>query len=61
MFNAYIGYDLNARNNFKEYPILEHDLNGIVIAGNVKIGKNCYIFHQVTIGRSKGGRFSNRR
>lgn len=54
MFNAYIGYDLKNGNNFKGHPTLGHDLNGIIIAGNAQIGENCYISHQVTIGRSRG-------
>lgn len=32
-----------------------HGLLGIVIAGGATIGKNCYISHQVTIGRSMNG------
>ena len=33
-----------------------HGINGIVIAGGAKIGKNCRISHQVTIGASLDGR-----
>lgn len=40
-------------NNFKGRPILGHGIKGIVIAGGAIIGENCYISHQVTIGRSK--------
>lgn len=35
------------------HPILPHGIKGIVIAGGAQIGKNVYISHQVTIGRSK--------
>lgn len=44
------------KNNFKSRPIdNNHGLNGIVIAAGAKIGKDCYISHQVTIGRSMNG------
>lgn len=47
---------LPKENNFATPPIdNNHGLNGIVIAGGAKIGKNCYISHQVTIGRSMNG------
>ena len=38
---------------FDGRPTLGHGIKGIVIAGGAKIGRNCYISHQVTIGRSK--------
>ena len=31
-------------------PCFPHGLNGIFISSSAKIGKNCTIFHQVTIG-----------
>ena len=41
--------------NFAAPPnITAHGINGIVIAGGAKIGRNVTIFHQVTIGRSRG-------
>jgi len=52
---ADIAYDISQGNNFKGHPILGHKLNGIVIAAGAKIGENCFISHQVTIGRSFGG------
>ena len=60
MMDAKNGADINIltatkENNFKGHPILGHGIKGIVIAGEVKIGKNVEISHQVTIGRSKGG------
>lgn len=45
-FGAYVGY--NAR--FTEIPTLPHGLFGIFISDRAVIGKNCVIFHQVTIG-----------
>lgn len=35
---------------FESDPILPHDLCGIFIASTVKMGKNCTILQQVTIG-----------
>lgn len=41
--------------NFLAPPnITAHGINGIVIAGGATIGRNVTIFHQVTIGRSRG-------
>ena len=41
--------------NFAGPPnITAHGINGIVIAGGAKIGKNVVISHQATIGRSRG-------
>lgn len=55
-FCASIAYNPNSSDfNFKNWPILGHGLNGIVIAAGAIIGKDCYISHQVTIGRSRGG------
>ena len=52
--NADIAYCIEAGNNFKGRPILGHNLNGIVIAAGAIIGKNCFLSHQVTIGRNRG-------
>ena len=41
------GIPLN--NNINEF-VAPHGLSGIYISKNSKIGKNCTIFHQVTIG-----------
>jgi len=35
---------------FDGMPVFPHGLNGILISTGAKIGKNCVIFHQVTIG-----------
>lgn len=40
---------------FATPPRLPHGLNGIIVSHNAVIGKNCTIFHQVTIGEGKGG------
>ena len=45
------------RDIFESRPVFNpHGINGIVIAGGAKIGKNCHISHQVTIGASRNGR-----
>ncbi|MBR2453279.1 MAG: hypothetical protein IKB32_04480 [Clostridia bacterium] len=36
-------------------PKLPHGLYGIIISHNAVIGKNCTIFHQVTIGEGNNG------
>ena len=36
--------------NLENALILPHGLNGIFISQGAKIGKNCVVFHQVTIG-----------
>lgn len=40
---------------FATPPHLPHGINGIVISHNVVVGKNCTIYHQVTIGQGRGG------
>ena len=45
-FGAYIGHTAT----FGSEPCLPHSFHGIFIAGNARIGKNCVIFQQVTIG-----------
>lgn len=53
--NADINFCTNSeKNNFLGRPFCPHGLNGIIIAGGAIIGKNCFLSHQVTIGRSKG-------
>lgn len=48
--NASLGTDLNHGASFESIPKFPHGLNGIVISPDAQIGKNCIIFHQVTIG-----------
>lgn len=43
---SYIGHD----SAFKGIPIFPHGINGVFISGGSKIGSNCVIFQQVTIG-----------
>lgn len=47
---ASMGTDWNRGAVFETPPRLPHGLNGIVISPDAHIGKNCTIFHQVTIG-----------
>lgn len=47
---ASMGTDWNYGAVFETPPRLPHGLNGIVVSPDVHIGKNCIIFHQVTIG-----------
>lgn len=35
---------------FKDIPVFPHGLHGVFISTKSVIGKNCVIFHQVTIG-----------
>ena len=53
---ASMGTDLNKGAYFKTVPHLPHHLNGIIISPNAKIGSNCTIFQQVTIGQSSNGK-----
>lgn len=52
--NASMGTHLNYGAIFDTPPVLPHGLYGIVVSHNAKIGKNCTIFHQVTIGEGPG-------
>ena len=54
--NASMGTDLNYGASFKTPPHLPHGLNGIIINHRAVFGKNCTIFHQVTIGSGRDGR-----
>ena len=53
--NATMGTHRNFGAVFETAPNLPHGLNGIVVSHNARIGKNCTIFHQVTIGEGRGG------
>lgn len=53
--NASMGTHRNMGACFAEPPHLPHGLNGIIVSHRAKIGKNCTIFHQVTIGEGRGG------
>lgn len=53
--NASMGTHRNCGAAFAEPPNLPHGLNGIIVSHNTVIGKDCTIFHQVTIGEGRGG------
>lgn len=53
--NATMGTHRNYGARFATSPNLPHGINGIVISHNAVIGKNCTIFHQVTIGEGRNG------
>lgn len=53
--NASLGTEINQGANFKDIPSFPHGLYGIIVSKNSNIGKNCTIFHQVTIGEGVGG------
>lgn len=53
--NASMGTHRNFGASFTSPPHLPHGLNGIIVSHNAVIGKDCTIFHQVTIGEGKGG------
>lgn len=48
--NASMGTHLNFGAVFLSPPHLPHHLNGIIVSHKAIIGRNCTIFHQVTIG-----------
>ena len=55
--NASFGTHLGYGAVFDEPPILPHGLNGIIISHHAHVGKNCTIYHDVTIGNGhEGGR-----
>lgn len=53
--NASMGTHRNQGAVFAEPPRFPHGINGIIVSHNAVIGKNCTIFHQVTIGEGRGG------
>lgn len=40
---------------FEESPYLPHGLNGIIVSNDAIIGKQCQLYHQLTIGGGNGG------
>ncbi|WP_113808598.1 DapH/DapD/GlmU-related protein [Enterococcus faecium] len=40
---------------FEERPYLPHGLNGIIVSNDAIIGRQCQLYHQVTIGGGNGG------
>lgn len=53
--NASMGTHRNFGARFADTPNLPHGLNGIIVSHNAVIGRNCTIFHQMTIGEGKNG------
>lgn len=53
--NASTGVHLNYGAKFESIPRLPHGLYGIIVSHNAVIGKNCTIYHQVTIGEGNDG------
>ena len=53
--NASLGTHIGFGARFDGIPNLPHGLYGIIVSHNAVIGRNCTIFHQVTIGEGKGG------
>ena len=39
---------------FEESPYLPHGLNGIIVSNGAIIGRQCQLYHQVTIGGGNG-------
>ena len=48
--NASLGTSINCGARFKGIPRLPHEIMGVIINKYVTIGKNCTIYHNVTIG-----------
>ena len=48
--NCSFGTNINMGENIAEPPRLPHGPNGIIVASNSVLGKNCTIYQQVTIG-----------
>lgn len=46
--NSFIGINTT----FEDYPYFPHGISGVFMSENARIGKNCVIFQQVTIGSS---------
>lgn len=53
--NASMGTHRNFGAVFAEPPQLPHGLNGIIVSHNAVVGKDCRIYHQVTIGEGHDG------
>lgn len=53
--NASTGAHLGYGTRFAEAPVLPHGLYGIIISHHASVGRNCTIYHQVTIGEARDG------
>ena len=49
--NASMGTNINGGAHFDSTPFFPHGINGIFVAHESVIGKNCVIYQQVTIGK----------
>lgn len=54
--NASLGTHIGFNSaKFADRPYLPHGLNGIIVSNDAIIGKECQLYHQVTIGGGNGG------
>lgn len=53
--NASMGTHMGFGAEFITPPNLPHGLNGIIVSHTAKIGRNCTIYHQVTLGGGRNG------
>lgn len=53
--NSFLGTTLHACAKFDGLPYLAHHMHNIHINESATFGKNCYIHHNVTVGRTKNG------
>lgn len=58
--NATMGTHIGYGADFLSPPNLPHGLYGIVVSHNASVGRNCTIFHQVTIGETRGAELLQR-
>lgn len=54
--NASMGTNIGFGARFESVPKFPHGLNGIIVSPYATIGKNAYIFQQVTIGDDGRGK-----
>ncbi len=52
--NASTGTHPNNCAKFATRPYLPHGLNGIIISNEASFGKECIIYHQITVGGGNG-------
>lgn len=53
--NASLGTHIGYGAEFASRPSMPHGLYGIIVSHNAKIGKDCTIYHQITIGEGNSG------
>lgn len=54
--NSSMGTHLGYGAAFSAPPHFPHGMYGIIVSHEARIGKNCTLMHQITIGNGKGGR-----